>query len=108
VSAWSTTLLAAVAGIPLGWCTLCHFITRQRRQAFIWALAGIPLHLSIGAVDLALGRVWSAAFYAGLAGLHSYIAWRNRPRRNRFAEKALGVVRNLGHRLVVVPAGGRS
>jgi hypothetical protein len=91
--------------------------------AVIGAMALAAGHQAVGSVGCLIAaaayglrglvRIWEgdmamAAWDACLTGTFAYIAWRNRPRRNRFAEKALGVVRNLGHRLVVVPAGGRS
>jgi hypothetical protein len=55
---------------------------------------------------------WFAATYdACAAGVFAWLAWRNRPRNKRLPEKVAGMVRNLGHRLVVVPApatGGKS
>jgi hypothetical protein len=84
-------LLGAGAGAPLGQSIVCH-VFKMQRHAFGWGLAGVLTNLIAAVVDLVvLGIMWFVVAYAGLAGICAFIAWWNRP-----------------HRLVVVPAGGRS
>jgi hypothetical protein len=52
-------------------------------------------------------QLWGSKLFAICAILAALTEWWNR-RGKKLAEKVRGAVRNLGHRLVVAPAGGRS
>lgn len=50
---------------------------------------------------------WLSVFSAGCAGYYAWCAWRTwRRRRKGKPSRVLGVVRDLGHRLTVVPVPG--
>lgn len=77
---------------------------------FRWDVAGVACWSVTAILSLASGDLVDAVLQAAFAGVFAYYAWRNRPRNNRLADKVTGVVKNLGHRLAVVPvpAGGKS
>lgn len=52
-------------------------------------------------------KPWLSVMWAAAAGFFAWSAWRNwRKRKRRKPSRVLGVVRNLGHRLAVVPVPG--
>lgn len=58
------------------------------------------------AADVVQGDRVDAIIHACLVGANAYLAWKNRPPGGkRLADKVTGVVKNLGHKLVVAPIG---
>lgn len=104
VAAHFVALAFAVAAL-LSW--VMAYIDRQNKLA--WDFYGYVLLAAanmIGAVaDAVGGNQVMAAVRAALAGVIAWVAWRKRPPRRR-PSKVAAKVRDLGHRLVVVPAGG--
>lgn len=86
----------------LAWCLLAGWLGGRIAETYLTGL-GIAFILD-GLAALVIGWRWSAVGYA-LAGfaLILWDWWKRRGRRD--VERVLGVVRDLGHRLAVVPAG---
>lgn len=62
-----------------------------------------------GAVVIACGAALDGAplavgFWGSVATVCAWWLWNNRPRKGRMLSRVAGVVRDLGHRLAVVPA----
>lgn len=50
------------------------------------------------------GLSTAAAIHSGTVGMLTWLWWRNRPPRQRKPSRLTGIVKDLGHRLAVVPA----
>lgn len=106
MTAFAALALAFAFGGLLSW--VMAYTDRQNKLA--WDFYGYVLLAAanmIGAVaDAVGGNQVMAAVRAALAGVIAWVAWRKRPPRRRRPSKVAAKVRDLGHRLVVVPAGG--
>lgn len=82
----------------------------DHRNKLAWDFYGYVLaaaaNMVVAVADAVDGNQAMAAVRAALAGVIAWIAWRKRPPRRRRPSKVAAKVRDLGHRLVVVPAGG--
>ena len=69
-----------------------------------------PLSAATAVYDVAAQRMVPACYFAAIAALNLWIVWDWwRRRKQRKPSRVLGLVRNLGHKLTVVPvpSGGR-
>lgn len=55
---------------------------------------------------IGMGRMPVAIAWAALAGANAWLAYKQRPPRKRKPSKVAARIRDLGHRLAVVPASG--
>lgn len=81
---------------------ICHYFDRRNpyssREAAFWAVWN-----SVCVLPLMLfsDRPLTMIVDGGFAGWFAYLAWKRRKPRHRKPSKVAGMVRDLGHRLVV-------
>lgn len=90
-------------------CAVMMFVDRPNFAR--WDFAGdVCLAIANGFAALAgvaRGDLGWAAFHAAFAGWCAWCAWRGRPRPKRRTSRVASRVKDLGHRLAVVPVGAR-
>lgn len=99
--------------VALLWLPVFVFLEVADRRWPMAAVAGYAALSALQAVSF-FGRVltgdvgWLAWVNAVFVGVFAWEAWRRwrRNRKDRKPSRVLGVVRNLGHRLAVVPVPG--
>jgi len=96
------------AAFTLGcWC-VCWWCDRSvpcsARPAAFWSVWIVAWYIPV----MLAGQFASMSIGAGFAGWFAYLAWKRRPPRKRKPSKVAARIKDLGHRLVLVPAGGAS
>jgi hypothetical protein len=90
-----------VAGFVIGfalavWCSMS-------RNPFRAHLVSACVFAAVAGFLMVEGSLFGSLTNGACAAWCAYHAWRNRPRRKPRPARAAGVVRDLGHRLIVAP-----
>lgn len=100
----------SIACIVVAAGTVPVIVTNRRlRPRLIFAAFVV---VAVGNVAAALANAFGGnlpllAYHAAMAGLAAWLAWLTRPRGRRRVSPVASRVKDLGHRLTVVPVGAR-
>lgn len=105
----SAVTFAIFAAVMAG--NVMEIVVNHNRPKGEWTPIGsfviAPACIAQAITDMLEGQSVSMTIFTVLAGLHLWIIWRWWTRRRKGKpSRVLGLVRNLGHRLVVVPVAG--
>ena len=89
-------------------CTVVDLCLPYMRSGTRWYVFWAVYFSGASVLNVAAGWLPTATAWAALGGANAWLSFKQRPPRKRNRSKVAASIKDLGHRLVLVPVGGES